>query len=321
MTTPFIIDSHTHPFAGPKVDLTGLVKTKKDGVTLRFRHPEVFRQLRSNMEDATDLLIEDMDAAGIAMAVVHPATGGTVGLAPGNVGGGVDGVIAAVKRRPDRFVGLFNVGEDEEAIMYRRTDKGRVSRKNQKAWAERIGHWIKVDKLRGCGELLGFSKHSAPEKIAKDLAPLMEILADHKAPLLVATAWTQFASPLYHGVPYFVDDLAEAFPEVPIVITKMGRGYEYIFEICLAIAYKHLNVYLDVAQAPARHIARAVREIGADRVIYGTDWGASWRQANLPRGIYRNTLDLIEEAGMSEEERSWVLAKTGARLFGITMPA
>jgi predicted TIM-barrel fold metal-dependent hydrolase len=303
------------------VDLTGLVKTKKDGVTLRFRHPDVFRRLRSNMQDATDLLIQDMDAAGVAMAIVHPATGGTVDLAPGNIGGGVDGVIDAVRRHPDRFVGLFNVGEDEEAIMYRRTDKGRVSRKNQKLWAERIAHWIKVDKLRGCGELLGFSKHSAPEKIAKDLRPLMEILADHKAPLLVATGWTQFASPLYHGVPYFVDDLAEAFPEVPIVVTKMGRGYEYIFEISLAIAYKHLNVYLDVVQAPARHVARAVRELGADRVIYGTDWNASWRQANLPRGIYPNSLDLIAETGMSEEERNWVLARTAAKLFDIPLPA
>jgi predicted TIM-barrel fold metal-dependent hydrolase len=315
--TAMIIDAHAHPFAGPNVDLSGLIKTKKDGATLRFRHPEVFRKLRSNMHDATDLLLQDMDAAGIAKAIIQPATGGTVGLVPPNIGGGVDGVIAALRKHPDRFVGMFNVCEDDEEVMYRRSDKGRVSRENQKDWAERIGHWIKVEGLRGCGELLGFSKHSAPELITQDLLPLMEILADHKAPLMVATGWTQFASPLHHGVPYFVDDLAEAFPEVPIVITKMGRGYEFIFEICLAIAYKHLNVYLDVVQAPARHVGRAVRELGADRVIYGTDWSASWRQANMPNGIYPNTLGLIDEAALSPEERSWVTGRTAAQLFRI----
>lgn len=41
------------------------------------------------------------------------------------------GVIAAVKRNPDRFVGLFNIANDEEDAMYRRSDKGRVSWENQ----------------------------------------------------------------------------------------------------------------------------------------------------------------------------------------------
>ena len=38
-----------------------------------------------------------------------------------------------------------------------------------------------------------------------------------------ATAWTQFATPLYHGMPLFVDVLAERYPEVPIIITKMVK--------------------------------------------------------------------------------------------------
>ena len=83
------------------------------------------------MHDATDVLINDMDKANIAMAIVQPATGGTVDLEPPNIGGGVAGVIAAVKRNPDRFVGLFNIANDEEDAMYRRSDKGRVSWENQ----------------------------------------------------------------------------------------------------------------------------------------------------------------------------------------------
>ncbi len=313
---PFIVDAHTHPFAGPNVDLTGVVRKKGDALTLRFRHPKIFQKLRSNMHDVTDLMIADMDAAGVAMAVVQPATGGDIGVVPPNIGGGVDGVIAAVKRNPKRLIGLFTVADDE--VVYRRTDKGRVTRANQKEWAQKIKHWVERDSLKGCGEIVGFSRHSAPELIAEDLMPLMEILADHRLPLMVPTAWTQFATALYHGVPFFVDDLAEAFPEVPIIITKMGRGYQFIFEIALAVAYKHVNVYLDTVQAPSEHVTRAVRELGADRVIYGTDWSSTWRQSNLPNGIYPNTLAEIDKAGLSESDKAWVLGKTCAKVYGVS---
>jgi predicted TIM-barrel fold metal-dependent hydrolase len=162
-----------------------------------------------------------------------------------------------------------------------------------------------------------FTTHSAPEKIASDLIPLMQILARHRLPVMFLTAWTQFGSALYHGMPLFVDDLAERFPEVPIIITKMGRGYDTLFEICLLIAYKHENVYLDTVQTRPDHLARAVAEIGAERIMFGTDWEQSWCAIKSPADIYTRSLSIIDESGISAVQREWVLGKTAASLFRI----
>jgi predicted TIM-barrel fold metal-dependent hydrolase len=299
-----VIDAHTHPFGNRHVDLSALVKSKRDAVTLRHRHPAAFREFWSTREDETALLISEMDAQGIDMALIQPS-----------VGEPVDGVVKAVRRNPDRLIGLFSIVDRE--ILQGPSHGARPTRDTVDRFAEQVRHYVKDLGLRGCGELLGFSKQSAPELIAQDLFPLMEVLQEHRVPLMIPTAWTQFASSLYHGIPLFVDDLAERFPEVPILITKMGRGYDYIFEISLAIAFKHMNVYLDTAQAPARHIRRAVSEVGADRVVFGTDWSMSWRYAARPSSIYAQAFAEIDAAGLTAEEREWVMGRSAAQLFRI----
>ena len=88
--------------------------------------------------------------------------------------------------------------------------------------------------------------------------------------------------------------------------------------MCLLIAFKHQNVYLDTVQAPAKHIARAVKEVGADRVLFGSDWDRVWREMGLAGGnsnIYRSALAVIEEAGLSADEKEQVLSRTAAELY------
>jgi len=173
--------------------------------------------------------------------------------------------------------------------------------------------------MRGFGEfsVRTFSEESDPVRIARDLMPVMEIINEYKIPVLIHTAWTQFGTRLHHGIPMFIDALAEQFPEIPFVLTKMGRGYEFIFEICLALATKRDNVYLDTVHSPAAHVARAIRDVGAERVIFGTDWDATWRPLNLPEGIYARSMAVIDEAGLSDDEKDQVLGKTAAALYGI----
>jgi uncharacterized protein len=302
-----VIDAHTHPFGNRHVDLSDKIRSKRDAVTLRHREPELFRKFWGTREDETALLLADMDAHGIDLALIQPS-----------VGEPIEGVVNAVKRNPQRLFGLFSIVDRE--ILKGPSHGARPTRETVDRFAEEVRRYVKELGLHGCGELLGFSKQSAPELIAQDLFPLMEVLREHRIPIMIPTAWTQFASSLYHGIPLFVDDLAERFPEVPIVITKMGRGYDYIFEISLAIAYKHMNVYLDTAQAPAKHIRRAVSEVGADRVIFGTDWSMSWRYAARPATVYSQALAEIDAAGLTPEERSWVMGRSAAQAFGLKLP-
>ena len=298
-----VIDAHVHPFGNPACNLAGKINVKRDAVLLRKRDPDLFQELwGSKMEDQTDLLIEDMDERNIDHSLIQPS-----------VGEGNDGVAEAIKRHPDRLFGLFTTEHDllGDRSVVKPTDLGK--------FGEEASRRFDDEGFRGVGEIVisDFTKESEPPKIANDLMPFVEILDRHKSPVQFPTAWTQFDTPLYHGFPLFIDNLAERYPDVPVIITKMGRGYDFIFEMCLAVAFKHEHIYLETSQAPARHISRAVSELGADRVIFGTDWCASWRELYLPKGIYRNGIDIVDDAGLSNDDKDWILGKTAAALYRI----
>ena len=160
-------------------------------------------------------------------------------------------------------------------------------------------------------------REKASEKIARDLAPLIEIIAKVKVPIMFHTGWTQWAIPIYHGMPLFIDDLAERFPEVPFIITKMGRGYHFLLEMAIMVAFKHNNVYFDTVQTLPEHVQRAVSDIGADRIMFGTDWSATWRTAKMEADIYTRSLDIVNKSGISDSDKEWILGKTAAKLYGI----
>jgi predicted TIM-barrel fold metal-dependent hydrolase len=296
-----IIDMHTHPFANPAYSPGDAVRTRRDVVTLRIRRPDIFKQRYVNLQEITDLLVEDMGKAGIDKAVIQPGFREDPEL-----------VATAVRKHPKQLVGLFNIGHEESKHP---ADNDIYQNINWAKTAEEIDHYVKDLGLKGCGEVMltRFTRESAPEKIAKDLRPLMEAMAEHKLPVMFLTGWTQFATPLYHGMPLFVDLLAAWYPEVPIIITKMGRGYDFIFEMALAVAYKHVNVYFDVVHAPPPHIERAVAELGADRIMFGTDWSPGWRaQAG---DIYGLGLKKVAGLNITEEAKEQIRWKTAAALF------
>ena len=296
-----IIDAHTHPFGNRGLDLSPYIKTVRDPILLRRRQPELFQEMLKGIDDLTEEMLQQMDAAGIDKAVVQSRGIGTN-----------EAVAEAVRRHPDRFVGLFRP-------VYNTRISGQQEPMDYKELARSMAHWVKDLGLRGMGEIrVGrFSSESAPDRIAKDLTPLLEVLAEHRMPIMFQTAWTQFGTPIYHGNPGFVDDLAERFPEVPFIITKMGRGYDALVETCLLIAFKHDNVYLDTVQSKPEHVAKAVSEIGADRVIFGTDWEQTWAALRTPEDIYTRSIAIVDRSGISEADKEWVFGKTAATLFRI----
>jgi predicted TIM-barrel fold metal-dependent hydrolase len=306
-----IIDSHAHPFGNPNVDLRGKIRSQRDAVLLRVREPDTFRQLWSNPHDLTEEMLNDMDANGIEKALIQTAPGENL-----------DFLAAALRKHPTRFFGMCSAPRgitkrysnsapvmDEDVTRAMLDDFDRI-----------LDYQIKTLGFRGVGEGVNyvFTQAAETSDIVRDLLPVMEVLDQHRVPIMFSTAWTQFGTPIDKAIPYFVDELAAAFPQVPIILTKMGRGYDFLFEICLFIAFKHTNVYLDSVQAPARHIARAVKEIGADRVLFGSDWDLVWRELGQSDGqsnIYSNALAVLRDAGLSQEDQDWVLRRTATELY------
>lgn len=102
-------------------------------------------------------------------------------------------------------------------------------------------------------------------------------------------------SPIRHGHPAFVDELACAFPEL-ILICNHG-GWPWPTET-IAVAWKHHNVYLEFGAIAPRYIASQgggwgpmrhfMNSVLQDRVLFATDWPA------LPHQRALDELDLLE---------------------------
>jgi len=117
---------------------------------------------------------------------------------------------------------------------------------------------------------------------------------------------SRYANPV-HGL----DRVAWEYPELKIVVCHMGGNYAYE---ALVLAEKRPNVYLDTAYlhffcdrllpevSPAELITRAVRVIGANRILYGSE--------GVPPA-------LIRECGLPEREEKMILEENARRLLGI----
>lgn len=301
-----IIDSHVHLGSFPSLaELGHLLRRSEDVVAFRTRHPELFRAMREeNPFDNADDLVTALDTHGIATAIVQAR--------PGRVPN--DLVANACLRHPGRLAGLVRVGHEQ--LVHGYTDDPASARAQA---CEEIARGVETLGMRGVGEVFAraFTTALHPERIADDLTPIMEAVRHYHVPIQFPTAWSQFPGGLYWGDPVWVDEVAARFPTVPIVLTKMGRGIEHYFATSMAIALRNENVYFDTVGTTADHLAAAVQAIGSRRVMFGTDWSATWRWVSEPADLFTQRLNVVECTELSADDRSNVLGHTASRLFGL----
>jgi predicted TIM-barrel fold metal-dependent hydrolase len=299
-----LIDMHTHPFGVPSYrNLGDKIRTVPDLIAFRTRFPDLYeKRLTEAVVDYVDELVADMDRHEVGLAVIQP-TGGR---------GTNEAVAEAVKKHPGRLFGLLRLGHDQEAGGY--VDDPAPVRDSA---PEIIHHYVREKKPIGMGELpvRAFTTEIHPERVAKDLAKIMDTLAEVKVPLMIPTGWTQFPGNLYFADPIFVDEIAGRHPTVPIVLTKMGRGIDHYFESCIAVAMRNPNVYFDTLTTTAAHLRRAVDTIGAHRIMFGSDWSPTWRWVREPAELYTLRLKPIRDADLAPQDAEQILWKTAATLF------
>jgi uncharacterized protein len=196
-------------------------------------------------DTVTDLL-GLMDGVGIEQAVI---------FAPAWQGGwdGTDfndpsyekanaSVAEAVRLHPDRFIGFARVNPKFGA--------GAV-RELRRCFDEYGFRGLKLD-----NEADGFY----PTDL-RLLSPLAELVREHRGPIIVHTGF-------HPCEPLIYLPLAQAFPEVPLILGHMGGR---ILIDAVITAQHSPNVYLETSGQQPGYIARAVKAVGADRVIFGTD--------------------------------------------------
>ncbi len=68
------------------------------------------------------------------------------------------------------------------------------------------------------------------------------------------------------------EKLIAAFPGIPFIMVHTGLYYP---EKALEIARRYENVYLETSFQPVRVVREAVRAVGRERVMFGSDWPES----------------------------------------------
>ena len=86
--------------------------------------------------------------------------------------------------------------------------------------------------------------------------------------------------------------------------------------VALDLVEKHPNVFVDTSWQPAEVIGEAVRRVGAERVLFGTDWPFVGNNVNIGLARIR---DCIQAGSLTEEQSMLILGVNAAKIFGISI--
>jgi len=300
-----IIDTHIHVWSYPVLQEHGnKIRSTEDLMAFRTDYPELYdRTLHEEPVDNSDTLVEQMDQNGIAYGLVQARPGAVTN----------DQVAQSVRRHPDRLFGLFRIGHDQEAAHDYVEDPGPV----RDAAPDHIDYCVQELGMVGMGELFvrAVTREIDPELIARDMKPIMDAVARNDIPIQIPTAWSQFPGGLIYGNPIWTDEIACRWPDTPVILTKMGRSVSSYFEPSLVVAMRNANIYFDVVGTRPDHLRQAIDAIGSERIMFGTDWSATWRWVREPVDLYTLRLNVLKDANLTEEERENILWRNAVRVF------
>ncbi|MDP6049075.1 MAG: amidohydrolase family protein [Candidatus Bathyarchaeota archaeon] len=227
------------------------------------------------------LLIDDMDATGVEMAVVF----GVFGDAEDNAF-----VAKSAREHPNRFIPLVNFDPRYEEVGLELVEKYLGEHK----WkGVKVGH---------------------THTVARYMYPMMEIAESYNSLVAIHSDHS------IRNHPYIIGDIANSFPNVPTVILHMGGGTCFDSELLSTkIAEKNDNIYLETCYSNPYAIKQAVETIGPEKIIFGSDssnggYGSRFEKA----GDYMELmLDAVRVADITPEQKAMVLGDSAANLLGI----
>lgn len=227
------------------------------------------------------LLIDDMDAAGVDMAVVF----GVFGDAEDNAF-----VAKSAEEHPDRFIPFVNFDPSYEEVGLKLVEK-----------------YLGEYKWRGV-------KVGHTHAVARYMYPMMEIAEGYGAVVAVHSDHS------IRNHPYIIGDIANSFPNVKTVILHMGGGTCFDSELLSTkMAVKNPNIYLETCYSNPYAIKQAVEAIGADRVMFGSDDSNNGYGSRFEKpGQYQELmLDAVRVIGLPKDQEEAILGGTIASLIGV----
>lgn len=238
---------------------------------------DIFHQKENVLDgDCVKACLERMDKHGIDQCLALAAQGLSIPPIENPM------LIKMAEALPERIAGVmvaFSTPQDEPWNY------------DPQAAAAELKEYLKNPVVKGLGEFaiqaVGSIETDWPQVWAK-LRPLFDVLAEHNAPCLFHTgAAPHFAMPsdtrkpssrgTYFSNPLLIDDIAEEYPDVPLIIGHAGvQGFFYYggyADMALTVAARHPNVYIETSSVPYEVLLKCVEEpaIGPEKLIFGTD--------------------------------------------------
>ncbi|MGE5819605.1 MAG: amidohydrolase family protein [Deltaproteobacteria bacterium] len=274
-----IMDAHTHAFVG---------KAAPAAMGVPYSQIEIV--------DRTEVLLREMNAHGVETAVILHSY----------VPDESPHIQAAVRKYPGRFVGFVTLR------------KVGITGKEAADYAEK---WLAEPEIRGVGECIvdlfrvKGSADTIPQAL-NELRLLMDVVRAKKVPILFHTGFSgtntgKHVKSLAWRDPLVLDEIAGEYWDVPIIIGHSGGHYPPYDTSALMMAYEHENVYLETSKSRSDVIEKAVSEIGASRLLFGTDWVRETPHAVGPIGerpshMYDWNIDMVEAAKISAADKEMI---------------
>ncbi len=206
-------------------------------------------------------MIEVMDRLGVKMACISPHIGITPDFKKGN-----DIALGAMHDFPGRFFGYITLnGNYPEDIK------------------------DEIDRCYSAG-MRGFkihpSLHGYPAN-GENLRYMWEFANEKRLPVLSHT-WAGDGT----CSPSILGNLAEKYPNVPVILGHSG-GTLAGYDEAIAVAKKQKNVFLETCCSTVIYgmIERFVREVGADRILFGSDMPFVNENAQIGKILYAKISD------------------------------
>jgi predicted TIM-barrel fold metal-dependent hydrolase len=304
-----IIDMHTH-----LCDRDGVAKPFWDGwaevSALRVNRPleKVQRRLPELWDISGDMIVKDMDAAGIDKSVLLAIDWG-LARHLGDLKLSVEEInkvyADAVKNHPQRLIAFAGVDP-------RRNDAARL--------VERF--------LKELG-MKGIKFHTAAGFYPNDRVcyPIYEKALEYGVPVLLHTG--EVLKPLHfkYCQPIYVQEVAMDFPDLPIILAHAGGCW---YPEAVAICANATNVYLDLSVWQARllrpvNFYKALRtlldSVSWQRVLFGSDYPFLKLLINQERWVkaFTGIPDSVKGQGIrfTDEEIAGIMGGNAARLLGL----
>jgi len=335
----FVVDTHVH---SQRHAAGAALKGSKDYGDLG----KVMGQMEAY--DNSPRLLYDMERYGVDMCIIEPAFGMTNKTN-----------VEQVKKYPDKFAACcwpkeYNdrcaAGEEEWTI---------------KGFCDALAKLLATGDYVGVGEMVlipargrsrrrgragGTPQFQDEQTIITNCLRVLEVCQQYKVPFRYHTGTPGGYAIAYHGAqftynPLWVHTLGVAFPNVPIILEHAGiegGWWEWFYECCLHVAASHKNIYLETGRWWTELYYKALNDpsVGAEKLIWGTDWGASlpvysqlnryppgYTRQDLKQGIPRHQVDIwgwslkqLWRLDINQDDLNLILGGNAVRLYNLRTP-